>query len=243
MDCMGLRCFGRKLRSHGLKIAHLGDILSETNYCIIKLRQIMDVNYKPLDHGCYTAFYEQGLWYLSLLNLNKAFEFYRPIVYTLSNATTSPTWQTDTVKLLAEINWRSHLAPIVSYLILNASNEQVDDAIWSAIRNGSWVSPQLVVCLYMKNYDFQSQLPALVSDGVEQPIGTPLELHVKTGPGNASSRLGKILNSLSGLGFTDWGQIPSFTINTLKKQDRDNADSIARGWCKRITRILQLSSA
>ncbi|NEO84047.1 MAG: hypothetical protein F6J87_07290 [Spirulina sp. SIO3F2] len=203
----------------------------------------MDVNRRPLDRGCYTEFYEQGLWYLSLLNLNKAFEFYQPIVHTLSNATTSPTWQADTLRLLAEINWRSHLAPIVSYLTLDASDEQVNDALWSAIRNSSWVSPQLVVCLYMKNYNFQSQLPSLLSGGVEQPTGTPLELHVKTGPGNASSRLGKILNSLSGLGFTDWGKIPSSTIDTLKKQDHDNADSIARGWCKRITRILQLSSA
>jgi hypothetical protein len=192
-----------------------------------------------MNFGCYEKFYGMGHHYLALLNLGGDDDELTESIATLSKLTVCDSWQVDTVRLLSDMNWRSHLAPVVSYLTIDGSNHEVDEAIWKAIQRGSWVSPQLVASLHIKHFDFSSRITSLFSTGVEREAGTMLELHVATGPGNDDSRLGKIVNSLSGLGFNDWGEMSIQKIEELKKKDFDNADQISQRWHNEIIRLLK----
>jgi len=191
--------------------------------------------------GCYEPFYKSGISYLGLLNLCEEDEVVQSIG-TLSQLASCDTWQEDTIRLLDQIDWRSHLPPLVSYLSSNVQSPKIEDAIWGAVERGSWVSPQLLCGLKMQQFDFKRGLSQLVNAGVKSPNGTALELHVATGPGNNRSRLGKILNSLKGLGITDGLGIDRQLINEAIAEDFDEADVISCDWHDSMTKLIRTAN-
>ncbi|MDQ6962734.1 MAG: hypothetical protein Q9M28_09460 [Mariprofundaceae bacterium] len=188
--------------------------------------------------GCYEPFYKSGISYLGLLNLCEEDEVVQSIG-TLSQLASCDTWQKDTIKLLGDIGWRSHLPPLVSYLSSNVQSPQIEDAIWGAVERGSWVSPQLLCGLNMKQFDFKHGLSQLLNAGVNSPNRTALELHVATGPGDDQSRLGKIRNSLKGLGITDDLGNDRQLINEAIAEDFDEADEISYNWHNTMTKLIR----
>lgn len=189
------------------------------------------------DFGCYESFYKSGLYYLKLLNLGSDDDVIDAIRL-LSKLSEIDSWYDDTVNLLADNNWRSHLGPLVSYIASTIQSPPLEEAIWNAVCRGSWVIPQLIAGLAYRDFDFAEPLTTLLETGVNRQKGDPIVLHVETGPGNNRSRLGKTLNSLKGLGLLETLDIDQTAIDEIIIADIDRADVISNKWYEKISRLI-----
>jgi hypothetical protein len=128
--------------------------------------------------GCYEESYRppgydyDGLCrypdYFCLLNLGPG-DRALPSLRSLAKLSARSSWHDDTVALLKHVNWRYHLAPLVSYLATDGRLASIEDAIWQAVADGSWVSPQLLAGLKIKGFEFERPLKALLARGVHRP--------------------------------------------------------------------------
>jgi hypothetical protein len=82
----------------------------------------------------------------------------------LSEAMTqSPDLEGELCALLNEPNWRGHLTAAVALVISEkAATKKVVEALWEALERGSWVSPQLAVCLSYIDPNFSLQAKACI---------------------------------------------------------------------------------
>jgi hypothetical protein len=182
----------------------------------------------PKFFGCYDHFYNTGTSYIRLLYLggpkvNKS-------IVELSALPSHESWTEDTIRLLAEKNWRYHLAPLVAYLFLTERSVSIEQSLWSCIANGSWVSPQIVVCLHIKGVDVVSNTITIIKNGIDSGVTDPITAHIEVGPGSMLSRKGKLLNAVIGLGLRDKIAMTDDEINRIISLDIDCADKISSMW-------------
>ena len=72
----------------------------------------------------------------------------------------------DICALLGEANWRCHLVAAVALVISDyRTKPKLVEALWGTLDAGSWVSPQLAVCLASIDPDFSSQAKARIESG------------------------------------------------------------------------------
>lgn len=119
----------------------------------------------------------------------------------------------DLVILLTAVNWRVHNIACV-FIALDFRSEGVLSALWTRIRKGSWVSPQLVATAAFSDPDFEKKAKELLAD--------------KTTYYKSIVALGQVLKSQYGVKF--WLDKRWLNIRAAKKYDRDNSGAIALGW-------------
>ena len=72
----------------------------------------------------------------------------------------------DILALLSEANWRGHLVAGVALVVSEHKTEpKLVEALWGALDAGSWVSPQLAVCLASIDQDFSLHARARIEGG------------------------------------------------------------------------------
>jgi hypothetical protein len=188
--------------------------------------------------GCYYKFYGGGGHrYLDLLRLfdkNEAKESI-DILYDICK---SPDWENDSIKLLRDNNWRGHLAPLVAFVISGGKKKDIEIELWSCVKNGSWVIPQIIAGLHLVNVDVVKYSVDIIMNGISNKDIDPVRAHVEMGPGDNNSRLGKIMNSLIGLGLREKIPMGSVDIDRIVMMDIDNSDNICLSWHKSMLAVL-----
>ena len=182
--------------------------------------------------GCYEKFYSIKLGYLSLLHLMDDSE---SIIGELRSVVKDVNWERDSINLLQDNNWRSHIGPAVSFLLSQHTNHSVKEEIWRSVIRGSWVSPQLLVILWITDNRFNDRINEIVNSGLSLAQGDAPSLHSEMGPGNEMSRLGKIVNAAVSLSPEiaqgDFGS----EIEKIKTYDIDGAGEIALNWKQKVS--------
>ncbi|MBP0008114.1 MULTISPECIES: hypothetical protein [unclassified Roseofilum] len=69
----------------------------------------------------------------------------------------------DLIILFEDINWRTHLVACVILLLLD-DVELYLELLWSRIKHGSWVAPQLVATALLIDRDFTAKAERLLED-------------------------------------------------------------------------------
>jgi hypothetical protein len=192
----------------------------------------------PVYFGCYHGFYASRLAYLGLLRLGDRPETQRSITM-LAALSSEPSWKSDSLRLLADANWRGHLAPLISYVLSGKRDPDFELALWTCIRNGSWVSPQIVVGLHLAGVEMTAPAMDIIRGGIFRPGADPVRLHVETGPGSNKSRIGKLLNSLVGLGLDTGLGLSADERSELLASDIDDGARIAADWHMRLLAALK----
>lgn len=189
------------------------------------------------DFGCYWNFYQESDGaYLSLLNLNLNWEGdrMRTVVRKLRELAEHPDWHEDSLMLLAQRNWRQHLAPTVAMALTGKVTGPLLKAIWFAVARGSWVCPQLLCVLSQLDPDFSHRVNGFLGgDLATNSSGSSIVDHVELGPGNDDSRKGKVANALLGLaeaGVWKPSGKAREELERLAPHDFDRADGIATNW-------------
>lgn len=106
--------------------------------------------------------------------------------------------------LLSEADWRSHLIAGVALAISeHGTKPKLVQALWSALDVGSWVSPQLAVCLECIDPDFSLQAKSRIESGcplVARPSSTSAKAAptqpVEQGPAGLISRCFRTIATL-----------------------------------------------
>jgi hypothetical protein len=134
--------------------------------------------------------------------------------------------------LLGQVDWRPHLVAAVALLLVEDSRPFLAD-LWSAVRAGSWVSPQPA---------------ARETEGfvVRPPIGlTSAERHSATGPASVPQRSAKELSAFVALcDATSQGAAWAAHVRAepelqrLIAADVDRGGDIATRWLARVRQIL-----
>lgn len=195
--------------------------------------------------GCYWSYFQEheGL-YLHPLHFNGVGEprsnFCAKVLRDLSQEVH---WEEDTLRLLDDRGWREHLGAALSFYLCPRRHPAILRAIWKAMAGGSWVSPQLLVVLSQRDPDFGPRLEELLSQGVQmEGSGDPMADHVHQGPGDSSSRLGKIAAAALGLATLGLWQ-PTEEMETrarkLAESDYDGAQEIAVSWLDSLRKFEQ----
>ena len=83
--------------------------------------------------------------------------------------------QTDICALLCDGDWRKHLIAAVALVVSeHGKSTALISELWTAFDTGSWVSPQLAVCLDLLDRDFESRARRHIEDGCPV-VGRPWE--------------------------------------------------------------------
>ena len=106
--------------------------------------------------------------------------------------------------LLREADWRCHLVAGVALVVSELRTKpKLVEALWGAVDAGSWVSPQLGVCLAIIDADFSLRAKARIESGcpvVVRPSTTSAEVaarrHDEQGPDGSVERSAKTLAAL-----------------------------------------------
>ncbi|MFT3838669.1 MAG: hypothetical protein QM723_16945 [Myxococcaceae bacterium] len=101
--------------------------------------------------------------------------------------------------MLSEVNWRPQLVAAVAMLCCRPEQRPVD-ALWRAMDDGSWVSPQLAVVASAVDPGFLEQARRRIEARCpisERLSGIPWEMrHSAAGPGSVVGHSAKLLSSL-----------------------------------------------
>lgn len=117
------------------------------------------------------------------------------------------------VMLLKAVNWRVHNIACV-FIALGFHSERVLSALWARIREGSWVSPQLVATAAFADPGFEIKAKELLAN--------------KTTYYKSIVALAQVLKSQYGVKF--WLGKRWLNIRAARKYDRDNSGAIALSW-------------
>jgi hypothetical protein len=162
-----------------------------------------------------------GGFYLALLGLGQNGA---DAVHTLRGCCEQASTPTDEVKaLLAGIGWRPHLVGGTAAAVLPPQAPLID-AIWTTVRSGSWVAPQLAAVLATIDTQFGEHavglLPMLVQGSVARSFG----------PKCASALVA----------FLDRSLLTVDGLDELMAHDVDNSSAIALDWRDRLREVLSL---
>jgi len=146
-------------------------------------------------------------------------------------------WENDSIKLLNDANWRGHLAPLISYALSKDKPQVVENALWACVVRGSWVIPQLVAGLALSGSDVVGRSKDIIQNGIIREQKDPIQMHVETGPGDDDSRIGKLLNSLCGLGYEKKLEMKADEILKIRSFDIDGSDQIALNWYRSLVEL------
>lgn len=151
--------------------------------------------------------------------------------------------------LLTYINWRTHLVAAVALLLIDDPRPFLAD-LWSAVRAGSWVTPQLLAVAAVRDPGFLSMAAAREADGFQvcPPISlTWAERHSATGPASVAQRSAKELSAWVALcEATSQGAAwvarvrADPELQRLLATDVDRGGDIARRWLADIRRIVSV---
>lgn len=154
----------------------------------------------PPDFGPFTQVFERGELpvpgYLCLLNLSKPDEALT-VIRRIQLALTQPGYEPALRELLGEVNWRPHLVAAVALVLMDNPQPYIVD-LWSVIRAGSWVSPQLVAVAAARDPDFIATVVQRAAQALPVvPLAglSPAERHSATGPSSTHQRSAKELSA------------------------------------------------
>jgi hypothetical protein len=149
--------------------------------------------------------------------------------------------------LLRDVDWRPHLVAAVALLLIDAPQPFLAD-LWSAVRAGSWVSPQLLAVASVRDNDFLTIAAAREAERFEvrAPAGlTPLERHSATGPATDPQRSAKEASAILALceltaTGTAWAARvrDEPDLRRLLANDLDSGGEIATRWLTDIRQVL-----
>jgi hypothetical protein len=199
------------------------------------------------EFGRFQSLFEKPTGYLSLLSLRTS--DIDDVVARILRIVRSGNVSDDIDRLLADVNWRPHLVGAIAMVLAADPGRSVSRA-WEAVDSGSWVTPQLLVCLAFADRGFPGEARKRLSSGWEiltPGIASSLERHVATGPGGADSRTGKAIASLVAVceiyeelrPWVDSIRADAFTQEVLSR-DVDNSGEIVQEWRGRLIERLEL---
>lgn len=203
----------------------------------------------PLNFGPFDPVFERGELpvpgHLALLNLGDAAEC-NVVVERIDRALAHPDALESLAKLLTANNWRPHLVAAVA--MLRSSNAQrYVHFLWSAVRTGSWVSPQLLATASIVDPKFLINCESRLAESVRISPGagmSPSDRHSATGPAGSSARSAKELSAI--LALADRTQEEMLWAEQLRSQadtalilskDIDDCADIAVYWRKRCVEL------
>lgn len=153
--------------------------------------------------------------------------------------------------LLGDADWRPHLVAAVALLLIDDPRPFLPD-LWSAVRSGSWVSPQLLAVAAVRDPCFPNMAAARETEGFEvrPPSGlTPAERHSATGPASVPRRSAKELSAFLALcDATSHGAAwaahvrGDAELQRLLAADVDRGGDIATRWLAGVRQILHPQS-
>lgn len=149
--------------------------------------------------------------------------------------------------LLGQPNWRPHLVAAVALLLIEDARPFLTD-LWSAVRAGSWVSPQLLAVAAVRDPDFLNVAAAREAEGfaVRPPIAlTPAERHSATGPASVAHRSAKELSAFVALcDATSQGAAWAARVRAdaelqqMLATDTEQGGELATRWLARVRQVL-----
>lgn len=182
--------------------------------------------------GCWRNFHQQpGHLYLELLNLSNVRADSQHAVL-LRDISSHPDWVEDSLRLLADLNWRSHLAPAISEAVSQSRPPELMSALWAAVKRGSWVAPQLLCVLSQSDSGFVDGATDVLAHWSEAAISGE----------RRDDRLCKIASALRGLAEMGAWKVPDglhLQIEGLANDDSQGGDSIARDWLPRLMALIE----
>ena len=196
------------------------------------------------DFGPFEPLFARSPGYLSLLRLWEP-DAAGPLVGSIRHIVSTAT-PADVDRLFAGPNWRPHLVGAVAPLLVEHRAACVPQA-WQAVDAGSWVTPQLVVCLSFADREFPREARSRVESGcpVRPATGmTPLEHHVVAGPGGPIRRSAKGMASLlavceSAEDLRTWAESMRTvdSVRAILGADIDDSGAIVRDWQDKLVGI------
>ncbi len=149
--------------------------------------------------------------------------------------------------LLGQPNWRPHLVAAVALLLIDDPGPFLAD-LWSAVRAGSWVTPQLVAVAAVRDPGFIAMAAVREAERFEvrPPLGmTAAQRHSATGPESVPRRSAKELSAFVALcdatsQGADWAARVRADpqLQQVLATDTDGGGRIATRWLARVRQVL-----
>lgn len=185
--------------------------------------------------GLFAPLFDDG-HYLSFLNLNQPDEAIAALRAIVANG--GPVLETNVVAILdpALAGWRPQLIG-ASAMLLGATTPATLAALWRALEQPSWVSPQLAVTAYLRAPDFETRARARVESLCRVDAS---ELRARRGSDFPDFEDGKQLAALIALleqrGPPDWlaPLEASRAAQAVLAASRDDGASHALHWLGRV---------
>ena len=136
--------------------------------------------------------------------------------------------------LLDNEDWRLHIVASIVLLILKKDNAQdIIDLFWFRIKNGSWVSPQILVVLYYSDLNFKDKCRQILNDGlnINYVELNPIAHHSERGGTPKSIAEKKVLASID--------YLLNGIVNDTSKTD--NGGSITKSWKENLENLNYLN--
>lgn len=199
-----------------------------------------------LEYGPFNTVFERGELkvpgHLVLMNVTQP-ELTAIVVRRIEVALTMNGADESLRRLLADANWRPHLVAAVAVWMLEDPSPYLP-LMWNAVTAGSWVSPQLLAVLAVRDPDFDrmAQQRLLERCVVGLPEGlAPAERHSATGPSSSRGRSAKEASALLELAAgRPWVQAVASApeLQEMVTRDVDNGGKITAFWGSRVRGIL-----
>lgn len=136
------------------------------------------------------------------------------------------------IKLLLENeDWRLHIvASIVLLMLKKDNNQDLIDLFWLRIKNGSWVSPQILVTLSYSDLNFKDKSRKILNDGlnINYTKLSPIEHHSARGGTPKSMAEKKVLASID------------YLLNGIvnDNSETDAGGSISKSWKENLESLI-----
>lgn len=179
---------------------------------------------KDLGFGVFDNFWNDGPKHLAFLGLTDIGDSLDILHDILTNHTHNEV--ADGLEhMLAHPDWRPHLVAAVAILKMPpAEQEPWMGVLWQRLKEGSWVSPQLLVVLSHIDPDFTEKAIHIVRNGFEVTYTdmSPVDHHVARGPRSSDVAGKKVVAAAAAL--LTGKAVPS------SEDDNDGGGSIALFW-------------
>ncbi len=154
--------------------------------------------------------------YLALINLHTDVEDTVAAINNIVSTEQKDILERDTLILLDARNWRFHLVACAA-MLAGVNSEKLLNQLWSVLREGSWVSPQIAATTYLLDPRFNIQAIESISreNFNEQSIVA----------------LAQLLQQNPNTKFTEKQET---RINSAKAKDSADSGKIAVSWAEKV---------
>lgn len=191
------------------------------------------------DFGVFAPMFDDG-HYLPLLNLYRPDDAVAALQKIVSAG--SPGLEADLLALLdPAAGWRPQLVGVAA-MIAGAATPATVEALWVALAEPSFVSPQLAVAAYLLDPDFEVRARSRIANGcLVEPNRLRERSPDQVWPAYQDAKqLAAIIALCTRLPHAAWlaDQVASAEIRAILGEARDDGGGIALGWLEKASQML-----